>query len=304
MPTDPNIAEEESEHKEKGNEVLPIQMESAETAEGRKEQTVDTPPSQNTFLPSPQPSTEAMDVHHHTHTGRKKWKHYLFEFFMLFLAVFCGFLAEYQLEHVIENNREKQYMRSLIEDLQADTSKINRWLRIANDNLSYVDSSLIIITNGNLTDSLADKLYRFYFPAFGLPGMVFTDRTSLQLKSSGSMRLIRKHIVADSILDYWNYITQITGGAEKLEYYRIRGRELGFKIFNISARYVRNRGLPEGRTITSPLIANNPQLLVEYGNHMAFMSAEINRSYRQGMIDQRNRAGHLINLIRKEYNLQ
>jgi hypothetical protein len=27
---------------------------------------------------------------------------------MLFLAVFCGFLAEYQLEHKIEKNREKQ----------------------------------------------------------------------------------------------------------------------------------------------------------------------------------------------------
>ena len=38
----------------------------------------------------------------------KKWSHYLFEFFMLFLAVFCGFLAEYQLEHIIEKDREKQ----------------------------------------------------------------------------------------------------------------------------------------------------------------------------------------------------
>ena len=28
---------------------------------------------------------------------------------MLFLAVFCGFLAEYQLEHTIEHRKEKQY---------------------------------------------------------------------------------------------------------------------------------------------------------------------------------------------------
>ena len=40
-----------------------------------------------------------MEVHHHTHTPRKKWTHYFWEFLMLFLAVFCGFLAEYQLEH-------------------------------------------------------------------------------------------------------------------------------------------------------------------------------------------------------------
>ena len=57
-----------------------------------------------------------MEVHHHSHlasgethtssppAGRagKKWTHYFWEFLMLFLAVFCGFLAEYQLEHTIE----------------------------------------------------------------------------------------------------------------------------------------------------------------------------------------------------------
>ncbi len=57
------------------------------------------------------PQTETMEVHHHPHIhSEKKWKEYLFQFLMLFLAVFCGFLAEYQLEHVIENNREKQFM--------------------------------------------------------------------------------------------------------------------------------------------------------------------------------------------------
>jgi len=38
-----------------------------------------------------------MEVHAHTHipTSReKKWTHYFWEFLMLFLAVFCGFLAE------------------------------------------------------------------------------------------------------------------------------------------------------------------------------------------------------------------
>ena len=59
------------------------------------------------------------------HTARKKWTHYFWEFLMLFLAVFCGFLAENQLEHKIENNREKQYMGQLIEDLKIDTNAIS-----------------------------------------------------------------------------------------------------------------------------------------------------------------------------------
>ena len=39
-----------------------------------------------------------MEIHAPTHTPRKKWTHYFREFLMLFPAVFCGFLAEYQLE--------------------------------------------------------------------------------------------------------------------------------------------------------------------------------------------------------------
>ncbi len=42
---------------------------------------------------------------------------------MLFLAVFCGFLAEYQLEHIIENHKEKQYVESMIADMREDSAK-------------------------------------------------------------------------------------------------------------------------------------------------------------------------------------
>src|ERR1044071_643211 len=62
-----------------------------------------------------------MEVHAHSHTERKKWTHYLWEFLMLFLAVFCGFLAENQREHFIEHKREKEYIRSMLEDLRLDT---------------------------------------------------------------------------------------------------------------------------------------------------------------------------------------
>lgn len=40
---------------------------------------------------------------------------------MLFLAVFCGFLAEYQLEHKIEKDRQIQFIKSHSSDLIDDT---------------------------------------------------------------------------------------------------------------------------------------------------------------------------------------
>ena len=56
-----------------------------------------------------------MEVHKHPHdvTHKKNWKGYLLEFFMLFLAVFLGFIAENEWEHVVEKNRAKQYAKSL-----------------------------------------------------------------------------------------------------------------------------------------------------------------------------------------------
>ena len=57
----------------------------------------------------------------HAHTPRKKWTHYFWEFLMLFLAVFCGFLAEYQLEYKNEHDREKVNMQNMLEDLNSDT---------------------------------------------------------------------------------------------------------------------------------------------------------------------------------------
>ena len=65
-----------------------------------------------------------MEVHAHSHTPRKKWTHYFWEFVMLFLAVFAGFLAENQREHYVEHQREKQYMRSMLQDLQIDLKNI------------------------------------------------------------------------------------------------------------------------------------------------------------------------------------
>ena len=62
-----------------------------------------------------------MEVHAHSHSERKKWTHYFWEFLMLFLAVFAGFLAENQREHYVEHQREKQYAEELYDEFFADS---------------------------------------------------------------------------------------------------------------------------------------------------------------------------------------
>src|SRR6185369_538747 len=89
-----------------------------------------------------QPATENMETHaHHLHKapGKNFW-HYFFEFFMLFLAVFCGFLAENFREHSIENKRAKQFALSLLSDIKADTAALHIAIGYGNKKVKGVDS--------------------------------------------------------------------------------------------------------------------------------------------------------------------
>ena len=61
---------------------------------------------------------------------------------MLFLAVFFGFLAEYQLEHMIENKREKQYIESYVADLKEDTVKVSWAIALNLQKVAAFDSLL------------------------------------------------------------------------------------------------------------------------------------------------------------------
>ena len=85
--------------------------------------------------------TENMEVHKHPHhvMHKKKWLEYLLEFFMLFLAVFLGFIAENIREHTVEKGRAKEYAQSLYKDLQNDTADIIKAALYENRIVNFID---------------------------------------------------------------------------------------------------------------------------------------------------------------------
>ena len=101
-----------------------------------------------------------MEVHAHTHTERKKWTHYFWEFLMLFLAVFCGFLAEYQLEHKIESDREKVYIKNLYDDLKSDTVIYTAYEKSGIEFAEHIDSLMRLLKSPDRNAHLG-KIY-FY----------------------------------------------------------------------------------------------------------------------------------------------
>jgi len=144
-----------------------------------------------------------MEVHAHTPTARKKWTHYFWEFLMLFLAVFCGFLAEYQLEHKIEKDRAKQYIISLYEDLKNDTARINKLIAYDDekiDALNNMHACYDTVFKDIKATSCVGILIKY---SRTNKGFVLTDRTLKQLANAGGYRLLNKED-ADSIIIYEN----------------------------------------------------------------------------------------------------
>jgi hypothetical protein len=146
-----------------------------------------------------------MEVHAHTHTARKKWTHYLWEFLMLFLAVFCGFLAENFREHKVEKERGIQYIRSFVEDMKYDTASLSGMIK---DYKVKVEKLNLIST---CYDSLSAKLpCNSCLTDLFVNGQSFwqldvSDRTVQQLKNAGGLRLLNA-ADADSVTAYDNLI--------------------------------------------------------------------------------------------------
>ena len=247
-----------------------------------------------------------MEVHAHTHTPRKKWTHYFWEFLMLFLAVFCGFLAEDQREHIVEHRREKDFMRSMIDDLNKDTAAIIAGIARLERQQKYIDSAILLYavekkpTPGQIAEigRISDR---------GLPSniILFTDRTSAQLKNSGGMRLIRNNSVADSITRYWNRIERVNEVIARTESYRLDTRKLGNKIFGSRPGFYVRRYLDSTLLIdTARLLDDSPILLGEYINNVVLLNV-INRfDYKLRLTEQLRLAENLISIIKKEYHLK
>ncbi|MDB5277994.1 MAG: hypothetical protein JWR61_2949 [Ferruginibacter sp.] len=138
---------------------------------------------------------QEMEVHHHTHAaqGKKNWKTYTWEFLMLFLAVFCGFLAEYQLEHVIEHQREKEYANALYTELSDDSTVAANKLSNRLDKEKDMDYLSNYFRDSSLTD-----LPKAFYPAYTtslylINTYTFEPKDGIlnQLKNSGSLRYFK-----------------------------------------------------------------------------------------------------------------
>ena len=151
-----------------------------------------------------------MEVHAHTHTARKKWTHYFWEFIMLFLAVFCGFIAENIREHNVEQHRAKEFSKSLVQDFQNDTIAINIHKKSAGIFIAITDS-LLQLSQTPLEGRHASE-FSFYtrFMYWTVP-LSWNRSTFEQIKNSGSLRYFRNFHLLEKLMKYEALVNEIEG---------------------------------------------------------------------------------------------
>lgn len=248
-----------------------------------------------------------MEVHAHTHTPRKKWKHYFWEFLMLFLAVTLGFFVENRREHYIEHQREKQFIKSLFNDIKSDTANIAKIITARTAKERMLDS-LLHMMNSSLPRDFLQQIYPYaILVGRTLPyRFVPNDGTMQQLKNSGALRLIRNRSVVDSIAKYdigvRNILGQYAVEENQIEHYRTAAA----KIFDA---LVFNRMIDENAAVVrlAPDSASfqiyNTRELYEW-NYRIYGLSGINKANRRDLRLLLKQATHLLEILKKEYHLK
>jgi hypothetical protein len=173
---------------------------------------------------------------------------------MLFLAVFCGFLAEYQLEHVIEKDRERKYIQTFVEDLEIDIAAINTNLIFQKRKKEQIDSLVTLLSEQKIR-GYENELYYLGRVLVRTTRFQSNDRTTSQLKYSGSMRLIRKTKAADTIIAYEKFVNYLLQNIDDERIERRAADPILAKIFN---GFVFDKMLDGKNNIFKPI--DNPPL--------------------------------------------
>ncbi len=259
-----------------------------------------------------------MEVHAHSHTPRKKWTHYFWEFLMLFLAVFCGFLAENQREHYVENIRAKDYARSLFNDMREDTGELRRGIHQTKFIMSSIDSVISMASAINTNEPVPGKFYyynKFIFNGFRID---WSKSTIDQLIQSGNLRYFRNKDLIGAIQFYY-YMQGIISEQNQMDLAHrdrviefrnriLKGRYYSvFASLNIVKEEYDHVPFPQIDSLMNtklPLQEEALQYLDEYINHIADRKSRLDIMTKRYYSIADEIALDIINLLKKDFHFK
>lgn len=222
---------------------------------------------------------------------------------MLFLAVFCGFLAENQREHYVEHQREKKFMRSLGYDLRQDTTELNQNI-VEVKRSRHLQDSVLLFLNQYIPGDYLPLRYKFLITwSLNRFSVVFNEVTAMQLKNAGNLRLIRNQQTIRKISEYWTEQENTKIALERYLIYRNRNREYNEKLFDFAEIELAEDSLIEMPRKGMKVNNKDIKLWGEYKNSFAHCRLTTGSVLNQ-LEKQKRIADELIAVLNQEYHLQ
>ena len=202
---------------------------------------------------------------------------------------------------MVEHQREKQYMKSMLDDSKRDTaaeiiavvSSIDRYL-----NDPVLKKSIVLLYLDHFSDSTIKELITVPKSTWFFT-ITFQNNTVTQLKNSGNLRLIRNKEITDSLAKYWNECEYlINTQLASYETTRIRSKELVFSLFNFN--YFENNSLTNPfrrKNISLKLMSDDRIQFIKLGNYLSNSHTQLTGSIFQRLKNINQKATDLITLI-------
>lgn len=234
---------------------------------------------------------------------KKNWRSYFKEFFMLFLAVFCGFLAENYRESLSAQKIEKEYILSLVEDLKTDTTNLRIYIDFRKEKSVLMDSLAEMMLSKDRS-LMGNQIYFLARQVFNEQAFFYSDGTIQQLKNAGNLRLLRKRNVVNELLKYEKKVMVLAEWDENDNKTKSTFREMGGRVFH-SAEL--NKTMDSNMRFVVP--TTNPQLITDdfkVINEIAFQIHYLSKMAKGNSLRAetlRYDAGRLLELIQAEYKL-
>jgi hypothetical protein len=266
---------------------------------------------ENQPIPEVQPTENQQPAFPST-AGKRTWISYFKEFLMLFLAVFCGFLAENYRDSQSEIAYAKEYAKSLIQDLENDTVMINGSIEQKLVILKSIDSISEIIHHGIQGNRVKGSFYYYAQMVSFSPTTIWNDATLIQITQSGNLRYFKNAELVNKISAYYSRQGYISGLVDADKIKRNTALEIKSRILNNYHYKPFSSVLPRRENeiadslmhVLMPLQNSDKDLLNEFANSLEnrkfYFTLVVTETY--PMI--KSQAHELILLLKKEYNIE
>ena len=245
-----------------------------------------------------------MEVHHHPHVEKKRFKEYFLEFLMIFLAVTLGFFAENIREGISEKHTAKELAVSLYNDLKSDTEALNK-IAVFRNKKEETMNHLLEILKQNPKKINASLFFRLIIPAFSTDD--FSEKQSAgtitQLKNAGYLRYYTHTDIPTTLARYESSVNSLFS-MERLEEQETYNDGIKFLKEEIDPALF-NAGYGNGNiSRDADIIPVNPGAFrLLYGNCVAIGILNRNIDHHFLLATKKN-AVALMTILRKEYHME